>query len=70
MTGCANKFWVEDLLLVRRDFLQEFIRDDGELKKVTWEYQIQVMEDEDFTIEGGYYDWADRKSNVPVYHGS
>ena len=70
MTGCANKFWVEDLLLVRRDFLQEFFRVHGEVTEVNWEYQIQVMEDEDFTIEGGYYDWADRKSNVPVYHGS
>ena len=27
LSGCANKFWTEDLLLVRRDFLLEFIRD-------------------------------------------
>ena len=50
MNGCANKFWVEDLLLVRRDFLQEFIRDHGEVTEVNWEYQIQVMEKQDYEI--------------------
>ena len=32
LSGCANKFWTEDLLLIRRDFLLEFIRDHGEMK--------------------------------------
>ena len=71
-TGCANKFWVEDLLLVRRDFLLELIRDHEEMKrmkKIKWEYEIQVMDDDDFeVIPRGYYDWSDRK-NSPAYHG-
>ena len=70
LTGCANKFWVEDLLLVRRDFLLEFIRDKEEMKGVKWEYQIEVMEDDDFDVVRGYYDWSDRRSNDPVYRGS
>ena len=50
LPGCANKFWTEDLLLVRRDFLMEFIRETGEMKEAKWEYQIQVMQDEEFDI--------------------
>ena len=48
--SCANKFWTEDLLLVKRDFLLEFIRDHRELREVKWDYQIQVMQDEEFDI--------------------
>ena len=56
LTGCANKFWVEDLLLVRRDFLLEVIRDHGEMKemkKVKWEYEIQEMKEENYEIYHG-----------------
>ena len=50
LSGCSNKFWTEDLLLVRRDFLLEFIRETGEMKELKWEYQIQLIEDEEFDI--------------------
>ena len=71
LPGCANKFWTEDLLLVRRDFLLEVIRNHGEMKemkKMKWEYEIQVMEDDDFHVIFGYYDWTEKK-NSPVYRG-
>ena len=39
------------------------------MKKIKWEYEIQVMDDDDFeVIPRGYYDWSDRK-NSPAYHG-
>ena len=50
LPGCANKFWTEDLLLVRRDVLLDFSRDHRELREVKWEYEIQVMQDEEFDI--------------------
>ena len=50
LPGCANKFWTEDLLLVRRDVLLDFSRDHRELREVKWEYEIQVMQDEEFEI--------------------
>ena len=40
------------------------------MKGVKWEYQIEVMEDDDFDVVRGYYDWSDRRSNDPVYRGS
>ena len=64
--GCANKFWIEDLLLVRRDFLLDFIRDNEEMKRVRWKYQIQVLEDKDFDIiRDVSYDWTDRYKGLP-----
>ena len=57
---------------MRKDFLLELIRDHEEMKrmkKIKWEYEIQVMDDDDFeVIPRGYYDWSDRK-NSPAYHG-
>ena len=57
LPGCANKFWTEDLLLVRRDILLDFSRDHRELREVKWEYEIQVMQDEEFDIVKDFIDY-------------
>lgn len=50
MVGCANKHWIEDLLLLSREFLQE----RGEGSHLQGQYEIEVY-DEIFYDDGNTY---------------